>query len=60
MELKQAGELLPVMCKVLLIVPYGIETSMISQVSVLLSLLIVPYGIETSFSRKGSGFKSHF
>ena len=35
---------------VLLIVPYGIETSMSADhLSLLIELLIVPYGIETLF-----------
>ena len=33
----------------LLIVPYGIETSLYIQYIMMLKLLIVPYGIETSY-----------
>ena len=37
----------PAQVTVLLIVPYGIETSRLHSVSASQSLLIVPYGIET-------------
>ena len=47
MELKQFKRLLPRLVNVLLIVPYGIETTVGLLAALQRGLLIVPYGIET-------------
>ena len=52
MELKQQADRLIKLARELLIVPYGIETKLLSQTLRTNYLLIVPYGIETCSAEK--------
>ena len=47
MELKQGKKPIVALIDYLLIVPYGIETSLNKPLNYRIVLLIVPYGIET-------------
>ena len=61
MELKQNKMIPFVESSVLLIVPYGIETSESgSGKSKVADLLIVPYGIETELESKSTSLDNHF
>ena len=51
MELKLWNVYICKMPRLLLIVPYGIETHILQPESIPLLLLIVPYGIETAVAR---------